>query len=299
MLDDRSYMRDSSYGGQRSLTTTLLIVNAAIFVIHSLLEYYGLFRVVEYFALSTTGLARGFIWQLVTYQFLHGGFFHLLVNLIAIFFFGRAMEEALGRSSFLKLYFAGGIVGGLLQIVLALLFPTAFGGAVVGASACAFALVAAFATMFPDRTITLLIFFILPVSMRARTLLWISLAIAIFGIVVPSGHIADGAHLGGIIAGFLFVKWFVQGEGWTIRLPTFRRPERRPPEFTRPPAAPSRRSFWQNPKPSSEGPDLPPAEFISREVDPILDKISAEGIHSLTERERKILEAARAKMAKR
>lgn len=59
-----------------------------------------------------------------------------------------------------------------------------------------------------------------------------------------------------------------------------------------------KRSFWQRSKPS-EVEDLPPAEFITREVDPILDKISANGIQSLTERERRILEAARAKMAKR
>jgi hypothetical protein len=142
-----------------------------------------------------------------------------------------------------------------------------------------------------------LLFFILPVSLRARTLLWFATGLALFGILVPFGNVAEGAHLGGIIAGCLYVYWFVQGRGWSIRWPSFRRPVRPAREFVNA-TSPSKRAFWQKTK-VAEPDDLPPAEFISREVDPILDKISAHGIQSLTDHERKILEAARAKMAKR
>jgi hypothetical protein len=91
------------------------------------------------------------------------------------------------------------------------------------------------------------------------------------------------------------VHWIVQGSGW-LSLARFKPAARRPRVLVSAPFP--KKPFWQRTK-ASETEDLPPAEFISREVDPILDKISAYGIQSLTERERRILEAARAKMAKR
>ena len=300
MLDDRSYMRSSPHESRWSATYILLIVNAAIFVIKSVLEFYSRFPD-HYFALSTQGLAHGYLWSLVTYQFLHaplayGGLWHLLCNLLVIYFFGRSVEETLGTRSFLKLYFASGIVGGLLQMVFAAAIPVYFGGSVVGASAAAFGLVAAFAAMFPDRSLTLLLFFFIPVSMRARTLLWISIALAVFGILVPIDRVANAAHLGGIIAGLVYVKWFVRNSGWPFSWATFRPVARRRKELVN--AASVKHSPWQRATPAIAD-DMPADEFISREVDPILDKISAHGIQSLTERERRILEAARAKMAKR
>jgi len=133
------------------------------------------------------------------------------------------------------------------------------------------------------------------VAMRARTLVWISLGISIFGIIRPIGNVAEGAHLGGLLAGIAYVKWIVQGN-LSFPWPSFRFPRRRERRLASAPSA--KRSFWQQHKLPDDA-DLQSAEFISREVDPILDKISAHGIHSLTERERRILEAARARMAKR
>ena len=303
MLDDRPYMRS----GQRPrapwpLAYTLMAVNVAVFVLQSFLDLYRIFPFTFTFALSLEGLARHWYWQLLTFQFLHGGLFHLICNLIAIYFFGRAIEEVLGGRRMLRLYLAAGAIGGLCQMLLAFAVPQYFGGAVLGASAGAFGLVATFAMLFPDRILTLLVFFVLPISMRARTLLWLSLALAVFGILVPGGilaggaHLADGAHLGGILTGVVYVYWILQGRGWRLRLPTMRPPVRRPRELVK--AASAGRSAWSD-SPSRRSDHVAPEEFISREVDPILEKISAFGIQSLTERERKILEAARAKMAKR
>ena len=79
-----------------------------------------------------------------------------------------------------------------------------------GASAGAFGLVAAFAVLFPDQRLVMLLFFIIPLVMRARTLLWLSVALAVLGILLPyfgigfMGNIAHAAHLGGILTGFLF-----------------------------------------------------------------------------------------------
>jgi membrane associated rhomboid family serine protease len=297
MLDDRSYMRGSSFDHQRSATLIILAINIGIFVFEGILNFYaqGSYqRFFRFFALSTDGLGSGYVWQLFSYQFMHANFFHLLVNGIIIFFFGRALEETLGRREFLKVYLGCGVAGGLLQVLFAVMLPGHFGGVVVGASAAGLGLVAAFARMFPERQITLLIFFVIPVSFRAKFLLWGFLALSIFGIIVPADNVAHAAHLGGLAAGVAYVHFVVRG-GWSISFrPSGSRPDREMVSTGSP-----RRPFWQRPKNVEQDIDLPPGEFISKEVDPILDKISAHGIHSLTERERKILEAARAKMAKR
>ena len=294
-------MRDPSFGSQRSVTVVLVLINVAVFVLQVVLGFWGrslhnaIFSNLE---LSQSGLAHGFVWQLVTYQFLHGGPLHLVVNMLLVYFFGRAIEDALGSKTLLRIYLLSGVVGGLVQILYQVLMhkviPSYIVGSVVGASASGLGLLAAYAALFPHREITLLLFFFIPVTLRAQTLLWISLGLAIFGMIVPMGNVAEAAHLGGIITGLAYIHWIVQGTGW----PSFGRakPADRPRVLVTAPFP--KKPFWQRSK-AAETEDLPPAEFISREVDPILDKISANGIQSLTERERRILEAARAKMAKR
>jgi membrane associated rhomboid family serine protease len=298
MLDDRPYMRDpsGSAGGRWPLTYVLMAVITACFVLQSVFLVHGGRGgwINQYLALSLSGLGQGYIWQLLTFQFLHGGLLHLVVNLIVLYFFGRALEDHLGRRRFLRLYLGTGVVGGLMQMMFAALFPGHFGGAVVGASAGVFGLVAAFAALFPDRTLTLLVFFILPVSMRARTLLWLSIGLAVFGIVVPGDGVAHAAHLGGIIGGWTYIRWFVLGNGVQSRWGTGGSSAKRPRVLAR--AASDRRAWRRAPAASD---DLPADEFMSREVDPILDKISAHGFQSLTERERQILEKARAKITRR
>jgi membrane associated rhomboid family serine protease len=298
MLDDRPYMRAStgSAGGQWPLTYVLMAIIASCFVVQSLAGDRGGW-IDRNLALSLDGLGRGYLWQLLTFQFLHGGLFHLICNLIVLYFFGRALEEHLGRRRFLRLYLGSGVVGGLLQMLFAAV-SSHFGGAaagVVGASAGVFGLVAAYAALFPDRTLTLLVFFVLPVSLRARTLLWLSIGLAVFGIMVPGDGVAHAAHLGGIIAGWGYIRWFIGGgarAGWGTSGPSARRPR----VLAR--TASKDRAPWRRGDAATTD-DLPPEEFMSREVDPILDKISAHGFQSLTDRERQILEKARAKITRR
>lgn len=303
MLDDRSYMRTDSRPNRWSMTVVLLAVNAVCYLVQHFAGSYTKF-LYDYFALSTEGLRHGFVWQLITFQFMHGGILHLLFNSIAIYFFGRAIEETLGPKTFLKLYFSSGVLGGLLQILGALLFPNHhFGHAVVGASAGGFGLIAAFATLFPERSLTLLLFFIIPINMKAKFLLLGSAILAIFGILdnafadVSRSAVAHAAHLGGMLAGVAYIRWIVLSNRASIRWRPFgRAPSVR--ELVK--ANSAGRSSWRRTKtvaPPTE--DLPSAEFISQEVDPILDKISAHGIHSLTDSERQVLDAARKKMAKR
>ena len=216
MLDDRPYMRSESSRPRWSMTTILLVVNAACFVLQLLAARYTNWPVNKYFALSTDGLSHGFVWQLLTFQFMHGGILHLLLNSVAIFCFGRAIEETLGARTLLQLYFSSGIVGGLFQILGSVLLPSHFGGAVMGASAGAFGLIAAFATLFPDRRLTLLLFFIIPINMKAEHLLLFSAVLAIYGMMFPSDLVAHAAHLGGMLAGVAYIRWIVlshRGQG--------------------------------------------------------------------------------------
>jgi membrane associated rhomboid family serine protease len=298
MLDDRTYMRANPHRPWWTLTYALMALNTLVLLVQLLSRGTALGNVIgTYLPLSYEGLRHGFVWQLITFQFLHADELHLFFNLIAIYFFGRPMEEYLGRARFLQLYLTSGVVGGLCQVLFAPIWPAYFGGQVVGASAGAFGLVAAFATLFPDRTLTLLLFFVLPVNMRARTLIWISVGLATLGLLNPGGQMADAAHLGGILTGFLFVRWLVQGRGWRWRVRWAAPPA---PKRSRilVGAAPRKRSAWQQAQ-AGKLDSLPPEEFISREVDPILDKISAHGFQSLTDRERQILEQARAKISRR
>jgi len=281
-------MREGQFRSGRSVTLTLVIINAAVFLVQAMLERFTRFPTEYYFALSLGGLQHGFVWQFLTYQFMHGGLLHLVVNLWAIYVFGNEVELALGRRSFLTLYLGSGIVGGIVQTLAAFAFRGEFAAPVVGASAAAFGLAAAFSLLFPDRL--LLLFFIIPI--RAKYLLVISGLLTMYGLMFPGGNIAHAAHLGGILTGIIYVRYAAQ---WNWRWPKFKL-RSSSPRLVKVSSDQARR--WAKSRPS-ETEDLPAEEFLSKEVDPILDKISALGIQSLTERERRILEKARAKMAGR
>ena len=300
-------MRSPSFRPPWSTTGVLLAVNVVAFVFELVRYGYPVrFPADDYFALSVGGLRHGFVWQLLTYQFMHGGWLHLLFNGWAIYVFGRALEETLGRNRYLTLYLSCGVIGGLTQILAGVLLPEVFAAPVVGASAGVCGLIAAFAVLYPERSLTLLLFLILPVTLRARHLLLglglltvfgiASPFLARIGIVFPPDNIAYAAHLGGMLTGIVFVRYAIHWH-WHWHWPRLRQTRSQPlrPLVRVLPGTPARRS--QNRTIDSE--DLPAEEFLTKEVDPILDKISAHGIQSLTERERHILETAREKMAGR
>jgi len=291
-------MRGPEHGRRLSLTVKLLIVLVACFVVQAVIQFYSpRFPLFRWFALTPKALFTGEVWQLLTFQFLHapfgnGGFFHILFNAWSIYLFGSAVEERLGPKRFLTLYLASGVLGGLAQCLATLVFPISATSPVVGASAGAFGLLAAYCALFPDRQLQLLLFFILPVTLTSRMLLVFSGLIALFGTIVPAGGVAHAAHLGGLLAGLAFIRWVGDNEFSTPRW--FSRPDARARQ-RQPDRSMDR---WPEARPPARPADSSPGEFISREVDPILDKISAHGIHSLTPEERKILDAARSKMGR-
>jgi membrane associated rhomboid family serine protease len=292
MLEDRDYMREPAYHEPRvSFTVALLIVNAAVFIVQLAASNSLSGAEIEdrYFALSLGGLKHGFVWQLLTFQFMHAGWMHIICNSLAIYFFGRPVEDALGLRHFLAIYLLSGVIGGLVQMLFAYLLPS-FNGAVVGASAGASGLVAAFAILHWEERFTLLIYFF-PVSMTGKILLAFNLVVAFVGMFAPSSGVAYAAHLGGILTGGFYLRLFIQGQWARWKFPASR-PAPRDLAIKRA----GKGALWHSAadKPNDESTD----EFLKNEVDPILEKISAHGIQSLTAREREILEKARTRMAK-
>lgn len=292
MLEDRDYMRQSGGYLRWSATLVLVIVLVVAYLVQRFLLPYSVYAEL---VLSLDGIKSGHLWQLLTFQFLHGGWLHLFFNCWTLYMFGREVESVLGKARYLTLYFLSGIMGGLLQVFVAWVWPNYFGAGVVGASAGIFGVVAAFAMLAPNEVLTMLVFFILPVNMRAKWLLVLSLGITALGIAFPltfGGNIAHAAHLGGILTGMAFIRF---SGAFTRNFLEPLESRRRKRELIK--AVSIKIPQWPGQKSSPD--DVPEEEFISREVDPILDKISQHGIQSLTERERKILEAARNRMAKR
>jgi len=277
-----------------SVVNSLIIINVVVFLSDFLLKFFLGVDVDGLFALSLEGLKRGFLWQCVTFQFLHANFFHIFCNLLSLYFIGPWLERTIGSREFLKLYLLSGTVGGLLQIACGWILPEHFGHVgVVGASAGVFGVVTGFATLFPQKKLTMLIL-VFPVTIKARTLIMLSVAIAVLGMFSKGGNIAHAAHLGGILTAVFYILRIASFPktnssdfvySWTHPLRSFKimggKPEQDPVAEDVPPLPKEEDVHVENPK-----------EFMEKKVNPVLDKISRDGFSNLTDEERKILEIA-------
>lgn len=280
------------------MTVKLMIALVASFALLQIALVYFSSGWLALLPLSFEGVKRGYLWQLVTFQFVHVGLFHLACNLLGLWFCGRFVEHVLGARRFLLFYLGSGIAGGLLHLALAAAVPKVFGVPVFGASAGVMALVALFCLLQPEAEFVIM--FVVPI--KAKVLLIAETSIALFFTLVPSDPgIAHAAHLGGIAAAFLFFRrrWHdelmtVPGTAWWNKLVHLLR--RKEPSVN--PARPARRTTFDA-SPQGGARQSSPEDFMAREVDPILEKIAAHGIHSLTAKEKETLEQARSRMGKR
>lgn len=157
-------------------------------------------------ALSGEALAEGRWWTVFTHLFLHANLLHLMVNVLALWFVGPEVEWQLGRAKYLFLYAVSGATGGLLQTAFS---PPA--SELVGASGAVCGVLLSFTTANPEMPLRALLFFILPVSMKAKTLgrglIAVSLILAVLRILPQVGHLA---HLGGALAGAFLTRWWLR-----------------------------------------------------------------------------------------
>jgi membrane associated rhomboid family serine protease len=151
-------------------------------------------------------LHRFTVWQLGTYMFLHGGFFHIIFNMLALWMFGAELERLWGTRYFLKFYFVAGIGAGALTVLFSLL-PFGFAQQVqfsniIGASGAIYGLLLAYAMYFPNRPIYM--YFVFPIP--AKIFVAIIGAIAFLSSMSESGGVANATHLGGLLVAYLFLK---------------------------------------------------------------------------------------------
>ncbi|MDY6978433.1 MAG: rhomboid family intramembrane serine protease [Pseudomonadota bacterium] len=193
----------------------LLVINGLLFLMEmsaggrQLIELFALWPLGSGAAPGMfDGAAPGFqIWQLVTYSFLHGGVFHLLINMYALWLFGSRMEMVWGSKVFFVYYFVCVIGAALVQLLVAGLssgpgaaYPT------IGASGGVFGLLLAFGLTFPNEKLMLLF---PPVEMSAKWFVLIYGAIELFfGVTGTASGVAHFAHLGGMLFGYLLIRYW-------------------------------------------------------------------------------------------
>ena len=147
-----------------SWTVMLLIALVVVFAVDEIAKAYLSLSLQQHGALSSSVWRSGWVWQLVTFQFLHGNFAHLFFNGLGVWMFGRPIEAAFGGRRMLGLWMAGGLVGGLLELGISAAFPGVFSPSVVGASAGLMTFLAIFCRLEPDARILLAL--IVPVPAR-------------------------------------------------------------------------------------------------------------------------------------
>ncbi len=270
--DEReSYGAGASYGRSFSVVKLFLMINIAAFVIDYLLFHFDYGYTTNFLGLNCN-LARTVFLpvlavQLVTYQFLHGDVWHIFFNMLMLWFFGRELEAHMGSRRFTYLYLLGGVAGGVIHIMVALIRGGQDLPVVVGASGAIYGIIVYYAMKWPNRNVIFIV-----VTLKVKTLAMIFVGISLlYGLFPTHGDMtAHMCHLGGAFFGFLVYRY-------ESRLMGFKT------------------SF----KKQKENKERQKSVNVEKEMDKLLSKIHNEGINSLTDAERKFLNSASRKFRNR
>ncbi|MFH0919246.1 MAG: rhomboid family intramembrane serine protease [Fibrobacterota bacterium] len=208
------------------------------------------------------------VYRLFTYAFVHDGMLHLIFNMVALLFLGRALEEEMGKVLFLRLYCAFVLFCGLFTALHSYLYPFSTGAPVVGASGAIAALLFLFWRKNPDASI--LVFFVLP--MPVRYFMVAVIAFDFIGTLFPiRTGIAHATHLGGYLVGYLYLYQLPRFQLWNEGRHTVKREMKA-------------RAAVET--------ELVKSRYYEDQIDPILKKISEQGMGALSDFERHILKKA-------
>jgi membrane associated rhomboid family serine protease len=276
-----------------SMTALLISVTAVVFLAQlafpgsrDVLGQANPSPVEEWLWLTAEPVRHGQVWRLLTYIFLHGGFWHILLNMWGLFMFGRSLEQRLGRWRFLALYLVSGLIGAGTWLLLNWGSPVP----VIGASGSVCGVVMATAMLFPDVRVILLI---PPVPLKLKTFIVVFAVVEIFSELAIHDGIAHIAHLGGMLGGFFFMQHHLPRYSFGRLFGRIPNPFRRKWRLHTNPAASAGRGAASGGADSADGGDT------MHDVDRVLDKIGREGINSLTAAERDVLERARERLRQR
>lgn len=283
MIYDRPYMQEDFRPKQFPVLKWIILSTIAVFVLQQVFGVWFHSRIVnQLFALSVGSLSHGFVWTILTYAFLHGHLMHILGNMLLVFFIGRELVPILGVKRFTQLYVGGAVLGGTVWLVFAFAMGSPL--PLLGASGAAIALLTVFACIYPNKPITLLLFFILPVTIRPKYVVFVLLAVSIFGLLfleLPGEtNTAHSAHLGGMLGGWLFHRYIHSRPERSFG----REPRVEPPGWFKKKKTVNSGAFTVN---------ITNRRVLQKEVDRILDKINSQGFGSLSDEEKKILDRAR------
>jgi membrane associated rhomboid family serine protease len=253
---------------QRVALIALLAANGAAFVAQLFLEAYQPGFVNEFLGLSGAGVQNAYAWQFFTAIFMQAGPWHLLGNMIVLYFLGRDVESIIGQRHFVFLYVYGAIAGELGHLFL---MPS--NTVLLAASGGVAAVTMAYATVLPELELVTFTLFV-PLRLKAKYLAYGALLIgAVLVIIDRNGTVTHSAYLGGCGAGWLYAHLLGFGR----------------PSFLQ-------RALHQRKSAAERLRHMGADEFIALEVDPLLEKISREGMQSLTRAERRTLSLAREKL---
>jgi len=225
-------------------------------------------------SLERGGFLAGEYWRIFSYQFLHAGVAHFVVNLLVLWFAGREIEPVVGRVHFLWICLLANLLGGLVNIAVAGDYPVV---AVYGFSAGIAAIAAACATIMPELETGVLFFNLFPLRFRAK---YLAVAVVLFAGVAAAtgtlGEVGPAGILAGSFIGWVWARKLGFGNPFWFQRRVFERQQRE----------------LRMARMSTE-------DFIRMEIDPILEKISREGMRSLSRAERRILDRGREKLTTR
>lgn len=285
----RDYMRGG--GAQRpgdpsswNVVTWLLVINTAVFVVNLI----SVDRIGAFLKLPAPVPSLMWLWTPLTYQFTHFGLFHFAGNMLGLYFLGRFLLGIVGPRKLVRVYLFGGFFGAIFHILYAAVMQQP--STVEGASGSVLAMLTVAATLIPHQRFNLLLFFIIPISMTLRTVLWLTIGLNVVFMIMDltgqPGAVSFMAHFGGMFFGWFYAKFGYNAHEDRER--TWRFPIRILKSTDSP--AKQRRKPKRKKKKKA---------FVSTDVDAILDKINAEGFQSLTDEEKELLEKSSERLSKR
>ena len=252
------------------LSTILIIINVAVFVLDSATRSMQSAPFIEWGAMNTSHVLRGQVWRLITSQYLHFNTMHLFFNMLGLYFLGRYLEQYWGRRKFFIFYTACGLAGNLFFMLLNMVGWLRIGDA-IGASGCILGVLGACAILFPG--IQLIVYFF---PMKIRTAAALFLGLYVLNLINRGGNAGgDAAHLAGLVAGAGYAFWRRHGSTSPVGV---RRVVAKVITTKRPPSA------WRR--------KMEDDDQLNSEVDQILAKINEHGVGSLSAREKRLLAEA-------
>ena len=254
---------------QRLVLLSLIGINVAAFVAQLFLGVYEPGFAHEYLGLSSDGIQNAYAWQFLTAAFMHGGPWHLVGNTIVLYLLGRDVEGILGQRHFLWLYLAGAAAGELGHLFL---MPGTT--ILLGASGGVAAVLMAYATILPELELAATRVFAVRLRLKAKYLGYSAMFVGLVLLVIErDGPLIHSAFVGGCVAGWLYAHLLGFGRVSFVQ-----------------------RTLHQRKLKAEHIRQMNAEQFIAEEVDPLLDKISREGIASLSRSERRTLAMGRAKL---